>query len=51
MGRKKLVRERNSRTIVFITSPVEPFDSKSCTYITVIKIKAKRLRKEVGNKH
>ena len=51
MDRKKLVREHTGRTIVFITSPVEPFDSKLCAYITVIKVKAKRLRKEGSNKH
>lgn len=49
-GLKKIGRD-NSSTIVFISSPVEPFDSKLCTYVTVIKIKTKRLRKEGGNKH
>lgn len=49
-GLKKIGRD-NSSTIVFISSPVEPFDSKLCAYITVIKIKTKRLRKEGGNKH
>ena len=28
--------------------PAEPFDSKFCTYITVIKIKTKRLEKKEG---
>lgn len=50
-GRKNLMREHNNRTTVFITSSVEPFDSKLCVYITVIKIKAKELRKEGGNTH
>lgn len=45
------MREHNNRTTVFITSSVEPFDSKLCVYITVIKIKAKELRKEGGNTH
>lgn len=49
-GLKKIGRD-NSSTIVFISSPVEAFDSKLCAYITVIKIKTKRLRKEGGNKH
>lgn len=50
MGRGKLAREKLSRennsTTVFITSPVQSADSKLCVYITVIKIKTKRLREK-----